>query len=28
MILKQPLIRFQHKVCVGVDEKLWKEWLA
>ena len=28
MILKQPLIRLQHKVCVGVDEKLWKEWLA
>jgi arsenate reductase-like glutaredoxin family protein len=28
MILKQPLIRFQNKVCVGVDEKQWKEWLA
>lgn len=28
MILKQPLIRLQNKVCVGVDEKLWREWLA
>lgn len=28
LMLKQPLVRLQHKVCVGVDEKLWKEWLG
>jgi arsenate reductase (glutaredoxin) len=27
-LLKQPLVRFQQKLCVGVDEKLFKEWLA
>lgn len=27
-LLRQPLVRLQHKVCIGVDEKLWKEWLA
>ncbi len=27
-ILRQPLVRLQQKVCIGVDEKLWKEWLA
>jgi arsenate reductase-like glutaredoxin family protein len=28
LMLKQPLVRLQHKVCVGVDETLWKEWLG
>jgi arsenate reductase-like glutaredoxin family protein len=28
LMLQQPLVRMQHKVCVGVDEKLWKEWLG
>jgi arsenate reductase len=28
MILRQPLVRWQNKLCIGVDEKLWKEWLA
>ncbi|MBL0938893.1 MAG: arsenate reductase [Gemmatimonadaceae bacterium] len=27
-LLKQPLVRFQQKLCVGVDEKLFKEWLT
>lgn len=27
-LLKQPLVRLQQKLCVGVDEKLFKEWLA
>jgi len=27
-ILRQPLVRLQQKVCIGVDEKVWKEWLA
>ena len=27
-LLKQPLVRLQHKLCVGVDEKLFKEWLG
>ena len=25
-LLKQPLVRMQNKLCVGVDEKLFKEW--
>ncbi len=28
MILRQPLVRLQNKLSVGVDEKLWKEWLS
>lgn len=28
MILRQPLVRLQNKLCIGVDEKLWKDWLA
>ena len=27
-LLKQPLVRMQQKLCVGVDEKLFKEWVA
>ncbi len=28
LILKQPLVRMQNKLSVGVNEKLWTEWLA
>lgn len=27
-LLKQPLVRLQNKLCVGVDEKLFKEWIG
>lgn len=27
-LLKQPLVRMQNKLCVGVDEKLFKEWIG
>lgn len=27
-LLKQPLVRLQQKLCVGVDEKLFKEWVG
>lgn len=27
-LLKQPLVRMQNKLCIGVDEKMFKEWLA
>lgn len=27
-LLKQPLVRMQQKLCVGVDEKLFKEWVG
>lgn len=26
-LLKQPLVRFQQKVTVGLAEKEWKEWV-
>lgn len=28
LLLRQPLVRMQHKVCIGIDETLWKEWLG
>lgn len=28
LLLRQPLVRLQTKLCIGVDEKLFKEWLA
>lgn len=28
LMLKQPLVRMQHQLCVGVDEKLFKQWLG
>jgi arsenate reductase-like glutaredoxin family protein len=28
LLLKQPLVRLQNKLCVGVDEKLFKEWIG
>ena len=27
-MLRQPLVRFGHKVSVGLDENSWREWLA
>lgn len=27
-LLRQPLVRMQQKLCIGVDEKLFKEWLG
>lgn len=26
LLLRQPLVRFQHKLTLGVDEVAWKEW--
>jgi arsenate reductase-like glutaredoxin family protein len=28
LILRQPLVRLQHKLTIGLDEATWKEWLA
>jgi arsenate reductase-like glutaredoxin family protein len=28
MLLRVPLVRFQHKLTIGVDETAWKEWTA
>lgn len=27
-MLKQPLVRFGHRVSIGLDEGAWREWLA
>jgi arsenate reductase (glutaredoxin) len=27
-LLRQPLVRFQHKLTVGLAESEWKEWTA
>ena len=27
-MLKQPLVRFGHRVAVGLDEDSWREWLS
>lgn len=27
-VLRQPLVRLQNKLSIGVDEKLWKSWLT
>jgi len=27
-MLKQPLVRFGHRVTVGLDEGSWREWLS
>lgn len=27
-LLRQPLVRMQNKLCIGVDEKLFREWLG
>lgn len=26
LMLRQPLVRFQHKLTIGMDEPTWKEW--
>jgi arsenate reductase-like glutaredoxin family protein len=28
LMLKQPLVRMQQKVAIGLHEALWREWLA
>jgi len=28
MLLRQPLVRFQHKLTIGLAEPEWKEWTA
>jgi arsenate reductase-like glutaredoxin family protein len=28
LLLRQPLVRMQHKLSIGIDETAWKEWLA
>jgi arsenate reductase-like glutaredoxin family protein len=28
MLLRQPLVRCRHQLTVGVDEDVWKGWLA
>jgi len=28
LLLRQPLVRMQHKVTIGVHETVWKEWLG
>ncbi len=28
LILVQPMVRFQHKLTLGLDEGTWKEWAA
>jgi arsenate reductase (glutaredoxin) len=26
LILRVPLVRFQHKLTIGIDEEVWREW--
>ena len=28
LLLRQPLVRLQHTLCIGVDEPLFKSWLG
>ncbi len=28
LLLRQPLVRMQHKVTIGNQEAVWKEWLG
>jgi arsenate reductase (glutaredoxin) len=28
LLLRVPLVRFQHKLTIGVDETAWKEWIG
>jgi arsenate reductase-like glutaredoxin family protein len=28
LLLRQPLVRMQHKLSIGLDETTWKSWLA
>jgi arsenate reductase-like glutaredoxin family protein len=28
LLLRVPLVRFQHKLTVGIDEDAWREWVG
>lgn len=28
LLLRVPLVRFQHKLTIGLDEAVWKEWIG
>ena len=28
LLLRQPLVRMQHKLTIGIDEPTWKSWLV
>ena len=28
LMLRQPLVRMQHKVSIGIHESTWKEWIG
>ena len=28
LMLRQPLVRMQHKVSIGIHETVWKEWMG
>lgn len=28
LLLRTPLVRYQNRLTIGVDENAWKEWLA
>ena len=28
MMLRVPLVRYQHKLTIGLDETAWKEWIG
>lgn len=28
LLLRMPLVRFQHRLTVGADESTWKEWVG
>lgn len=28
LLIRVPLVRFQHKLTVGIDETTWKEWIG
>jgi arsenate reductase len=28
LLLRTPLVRYQNRLTIGVDETAWKEWLA
>lgn len=28
LLLRVPLVRFQHKLTIGLDEAIWKEWIG
>jgi arsenate reductase-like glutaredoxin family protein len=28
LLLRQPLVRMQHQLTIGIDEPTWKSWLV